>query len=118
MGKIIITSLCVCLLWAGSALAAMNINRASEEELTSLKGIGPVKARAIVEYRQRNGPFRSVAELDRVKGIGPKTVRMLGDAITVSQQGTGGESLAGQAAAAYPGTVRTVPGYNNRWVNY
>lgn len=50
----------------------LDINRASVEELDGLKGIGPAKAKAIVEYRERNGFFGSVDELFKVKGIGEK----------------------------------------------
>ena len=49
----------------------IDVNRASEKELTALRGIGPALARRIVEYREENGPFRSVEELVQVRGIGP-----------------------------------------------
>ncbi len=52
----------------------ININRATEGELTSLSGIGSSKARAIVLYRDMFGPFKSVDALTKVKGIGPKTI--------------------------------------------
>ena len=56
----------------------VNINTASPEDLTRhLKGVGPVKAKAIVGYREQYGPFRTVSELADVKGIGPKTVERL-----------------------------------------
>lgn len=48
----------------------IDVNRASEMELTALRGIGPALARRIVEYREKNGPFRSVEELVQVRGIG------------------------------------------------
>jgi hypothetical protein len=54
----------------------LSLARASAEELESLPGIGPRRARAIVEERARR-PFASVAELRRVRGIGPATVRSL-----------------------------------------
>jgi competence protein ComEA len=57
--------------------AAIPLNRASAEDLETLPGIGPAKARAIVEDRARNGPFRTAADLQRVPGIGPATVRRL-----------------------------------------
>jgi competence protein ComEA len=56
----------------------ININTASVDQLTSLPGIGPAKATAIVEGR----PYASVDDLDRVSGIGPKTIEQLRDLIT------------------------------------
>lgn len=52
----------------------VNINRASESELTSLNGIGSSKAQAIILYREMFGDFKSVDELAKVKGIGTKTI--------------------------------------------
>lgn len=58
--------------------AIVNINRADPETISRyLKGIGPVKAEAIVAYREKYGPFKSVEELADVKGIGDKTVARL-----------------------------------------
>ena len=54
----------------------VNINTASSDELELLPGVGPAKAARIVAYRQQH-PFRTVDELARVKGIGPKTVTRL-----------------------------------------
>ena len=52
----------------------ININRATESELTSLHGIGSSKAQAIILYREMFGDFKSIDELEKVKGIGPKTI--------------------------------------------
>ena len=53
----------------------ININTANAEALDeALVGIGPSKARAIVAWRQQNGPFRSLAQLEEVKGLGPAFV--------------------------------------------
>jgi competence protein ComEA len=54
----------------------VNINTAAPDELELLPGVGPAKARLIVEYRAKHA-FRTVEELARVKGIGPRTVRKL-----------------------------------------
>ena len=54
--------------------AGVNINEASQKELTKLKGIGKVTAEAIVEYRKEHGNFISVKDLAKVKGIGSKTI--------------------------------------------
>ena len=52
----------------------IDLNRARASELELLPGIGPALARAIVEDRNANGPFVSVDDLQRVDGIGPRTV--------------------------------------------
>ena len=52
---------------------AVDINNASQQELTSLKGIGVKKAGAILEYR-KDHCFKTVEELTDVKGIGPKFI--------------------------------------------
>jgi competence protein ComEA len=56
---------------AGAAGMRIDVNRASPEELERLPGIGPVLARRIVEHREREGRFQSVASLEAVSGIGP-----------------------------------------------
>lgn len=61
----------------------ININTASINELTTLPGIGEVKARAIVDYRENHGPFKSVEELMMVSGIGEKTYEKLREKICV-----------------------------------
>ncbi len=61
----------------------VNINTASASELEKLPGIGPVKAAAIVDYRNKNGPFRRIEDLAGVPGIGPKTVEGLREQITL-----------------------------------
>ncbi|WP_317931731.1 ComEA family DNA-binding protein [Halioxenophilus sp. WMMB6] len=56
---------------AAAAVAPVNINTASAEELAaSLVGVGPSKAAAIVEWREANGGFKHLEELQEVKGIG------------------------------------------------
>lgn len=57
--------------------ARLDVNAATEAELTLLPGIGEVRARRIVESRARDGPFPDAESLDRVHGIGPKTVDLL-----------------------------------------
>lgn len=60
----------------------IDINSASVVELTELPGVGPAKAAAIVEERQRE-PFRSVDDLTRVSGIGERMLDQLRDRISV-----------------------------------
>ena len=61
----------------------VNINTANEATLTSLQGIGPAKAKAITQYRQEHGPFKTVDDLKKVSGIGDKTLAALKPFITV-----------------------------------
>ncbi|MEW6594390.1 MAG: ComEA family DNA-binding protein [Thermodesulfobacteriota bacterium] len=78
-------TLCGMMLMAATAFAAVNINTANVQELSTLSGIGPSKAQAIIDYREKNGPFRSVNDLAKVKGIGAKTVQKLGAEISVGK---------------------------------
>jgi len=59
------------------------LNTASEAELLQLPGIGPALARAIVADREARGPYRTIEELQRVRGVGAATLRALKDRIIV-----------------------------------
>lgn len=61
----------------------ININTATIEQLDSLPGIGPSKAEAIITYRDENGKFNSTDDLEKVPGIGKKTLDSLSEYITV-----------------------------------
>jgi competence protein ComEA len=63
----------------------VNINSASAPQLEALPSIGPVTAKAIIDYRAANGPFRSVEEIVKVKGIGPATLEKIKLLITVGE---------------------------------
>ena len=63
--------------------ASLNINTATVEELTSLPNIGPSRAAAIVDYREREGPFDSVDDLMNVGGIGEKITDSIRDLVVV-----------------------------------
>lgn len=64
-------------------IAFVNINTASEHNLQRLHGIGEATARAIVEYREAHGAFKTADELLNVRGIGEKTLEKFRDRITV-----------------------------------
>jgi competence protein ComEA len=68
---------------ASSSSGPVDINTATVEELDSLPGIGPSIAQAIIDERERNGPFRSVDDLERVRGIGPSKLDQIRDLVTV-----------------------------------
>ena len=68
-----------------SVLAGVDINTASQADLESIKGLGPVKAKAIIEYRNKYGMFKSVEELANVKGIGAGILKQLGDQVSVQE---------------------------------
>ena len=78
-----ITSSLTGLLFSVSAWAAVDLNRATQSELEAVKGIGPVKAKAILEYRQRHGPFRNVESLAAVRGFGKASVAKLQGELSV-----------------------------------
>ena len=64
----------------------VNINTADAETISAeLKGVGLTKAKAIVEYREKHGPFRSADDLSLVKGIGERTVEINRSDIVVSK---------------------------------
>jgi len=62
----------------------INLNTAGVEELTALPGIGPSYAKRIVEFREKNGPFKKVDDLLNVQGIGEKTLEKIRERVTVS----------------------------------
>ena len=62
----------------------IDINRAEPWLLEALPGIGEVTARAIVDYRKENGPFKRIEDLTKIKGIGEGTFEKIRDYITVS----------------------------------
>lgn len=71
--------------------AFVDLNKATQSELESVKGIGPSKAKAIVAHRQKHGPFKSVEDLASVKGFGKASVVKLKDQLTVGQAAAGGK---------------------------
>lgn len=88
------------MLSAVAALAAVNVNTATKEQLDALKGIGPTKAQAIIDYRTKNGPFKSIDDLEKVPGIGPATLKEIRNDVTLTGASTG---VSGSAKEAAPG---------------
>ena len=76
--------LLLSLLLSGLAFASVDINNASVNELTTLKGIGEKKAKAIVAYRKQHC-FKNVNELTNVKGIGEKMLNKIKKDITAGK---------------------------------
>ncbi|HHU48374.1 MAG: helix-hairpin-helix domain-containing protein [Caldicoprobacterales bacterium] len=62
----------------------VNINVADQSQLETLTGIGPVKAQKIIEYRDKNGGFKSIEEIMNVPGIGKKTFENIRDEISIN----------------------------------
>lgn len=81
--KKLLLGLCTYLILTSAALAAVNLNTATKEELDGVNGIGPVKAQAILDHRKKNGPFKSVDDLQNVKGFGDKSVNKVRSQLTV-----------------------------------
>ena len=67
-----------------ASTAIVNLNTASATDLEALPGIGAKTAARIVEYRQKNGPFKKVEELMNVRGVGEKNFLKLKPQITVA----------------------------------
>jgi competence protein ComEA len=65
----------------GTQAGPIHLNTATAEQLETIPGVGPVTAQRIIDFREQNGPFRSVDELDAVSGIGPKRLEDLRDLV-------------------------------------
>ena len=83
----------------------VNINKADAEAISqALTGIGPKKAEAIVQYRKEHGDFKTLKDLENVKGIGEKTAKALEKDILFSDSATSVEGGA-PVSAASPATA-------------
>ncbi len=67
----------------GATGGVININTATTTELETLPRIGPATAQKVIDYREANGPFGAIEEIQNVPGIGPATFEGLKDSITV-----------------------------------
>ena len=86
--KKLVLAFAIWLAAVGLAAAAVNINTASKDELVSVKGIGEKRAQAIIDYRTKNGPFKTVDDLEKVPGIGPGLMKQIKPHVSVSGQTT------------------------------
>jgi len=73
-------------LMAFPTFAAVNINTATQSELEGVKGLGPAKAKAIIVYRESNGSFKSLDDLDNVKGFGKASIEKLKEELSVGPE--------------------------------
>jgi competence protein ComEA len=71
---------------ASTPSAPININTATQAQFESLPGLGAKVAERILEYRQKNGPFKKVEDLMNVKGIGEKSFLKLKPFLTITQK--------------------------------
>ena len=103
--KKLLLVLFACFAFMGLAFAAapVDLNSATQTQLDTVKGIGPAKAKAIIEYRTKNGPFKSVDDLEKVKGFGKKSVDKLRSELTV------GKTRAVEAKTSEPKGIVTKP---------
>lgn len=67
-----------------AAAGTVDLNSADAAALEGVKGIGPARAAAIVQYRDKHGPFASVDDLVKVPGIGDKSIVQLRDQLSVA----------------------------------
>ncbi len=81
--KIWLGGLLMGLMFSASVLAAVDLNTATQSELESVKGIGPAKAKSIIDHRQKNGPFKTVEGLAEVKGFGKASVEKVKNGLEV-----------------------------------
>ncbi|KWA10500.1 ComEA family DNA-binding protein [Burkholderia territorii] len=101
-----------------SAWAAVDVNSANEDALVGIKGIGPARAKAILDERGAHGPFRNAEDLaSRVKGMGGHTVeRLQREGLTIGATGVGaagvgatGVGAAGSSASALAASKPAAP---------
>ena len=85
--KTILSFLALGICGISMAFAAVNLNTATASDLDGIKGIGPSKAKAIIDYRSKNGSFKSVEDLKNVKGFGEKSIAKLKGELSVGGEG-------------------------------
>jgi comEA protein len=71
---------------ASKSTSPIDLNKASENQLTEIPGIGPALAKRIVDFRDQNGDFRRVEDLLKVRGIGEKSFQKIRPHVTVKSK--------------------------------
>jgi len=85
----------------------IDMNSATEEEIESLPRVGPALAARIVAYREAHGPFRAIADLDPVSGVGPA---LLASLATRVRFGTSRQNLSNNQPTRAPTPIESRPG--------
>lgn len=101
--KLLMLVVALSLSLTAALAAAVEVNTADQAALESVKGLGPVKSKAIIDERAKNGPFKDADDLaNRVKGLGAKSVAHLEAAgLTI-----GGSTTPPTGAKAKTGTAK------------
>ena len=82
INRIVLVALLACSLGLPAA-EPININSADRQSLMQVKGVGEKRADAIIAWREKNGPFRSVEQLAEIEGIGASLIETNKDMLTV-----------------------------------
>lgn len=101
---------------AAPPAGSVDVNTAGADVLDTVPGIGPALAARIIAHREQNGPFRSVAGLEAVRGIGPRSIERMRPYLTaggaVSAAPPAGEAVRGRVNVntATEAELETLPG--------
>ena len=95
--------------FSGMAYAVVDLNTADQAQLQTVKGIGPAKAKTIIEYRTKDGAFKSVDELTKVSGFGEKSVTKMKGDLTVGGAAPAAAAKPAAAPAAAAPAAATKP---------
>ena len=109
--KLLMLCVAVALSLSAGFAAAVEVNSADQAALESVKGIGPVHAKAIIDERTKNGPFKDADDLaTRVKGIGTKSVTNLETAgLTINGASTPPTGAKAPAKSSSTASTKAAP---------